>query len=244
MASQPVRKKGEGSVAGTQAIFHRPANSGVYALICNSNPDRIGRNDITLAVAIGEESCTKRARAAIHALMASLIQPRALRGTPRTRTSSAAKAQSLFPSPLPAPTVSPLNTQYCLEMEGIAAALNTISPGSVETHSFDKLSEGVKLLQQLGAGLTWHGGLRSARRRLGLTDPGPNSPLAAAWAGIPGSRPLARLRLSADVSFLVEDGVRHKAPSARVSSRPPLCRQDGVRRCRVPHRATARWRVG
>src|SRR5579884_1766540 len=35
------------TVAGTQAIFHRPASSGVYSLICNIDLYRIGLNDIS-----------------------------------------------------------------------------------------------------------------------------------------------------------------------------------------------------
>jgi CRISPR-associated protein Cst2 len=143
-------KKGEGSVAGTQAIFHRPASSGVYALICNIELDRIGRNDITLALPISEGSRTKRARAAVQALMATLIQPSgAQRNTQNPHIVACEGVVAISSTSLPAPTVSPLNPDYRGQMSGIASTLNRITAGSVQTHSFDNLSDGVAVLQTL-----------------------------------------------------------------------------------------------
>jgi CRISPR-associated protein Cst2 len=97
-------EKGEGSVGGTQAIFHRPANSRVYALICNMGLDRIGRNDIALNLAIGEDSRTKRARAAIQALLATLICPAgAQRNTQNPHIVSCAGVTSVSSTSLPRP---------------------------------------------------------------------------------------------------------------------------------------------
>ena len=46
---EPERRKvagqaprGEGTIAGSQTVFHRPASSGVYALVCNLELSRIG----------------------------------------------------------------------------------------------------------------------------------------------------------------------------------------------------------
>jgi len=143
-------KKGEGSVAGTQAIFHRPASSGVYALICNIELDRIGRNDITLGLAIAESSRTSRARAAVHALMATLMCPSgAQRNTQNPHIVGCEGVVSVSSTSLPAPTVSPLNPDYRGQMSGIADTLNRITAGGVQTHSFDSLSDGVKVLQSL-----------------------------------------------------------------------------------------------
>jgi CRISPR-associated protein Cst2 len=143
-------KKGEGSVAGTQAIFHRPASSGVYALICNIELDRIGRNDITLALPIGEDSRIKRARAAVQALMATLIQPSgAQRNTQNPHIVGCEGVVAVSSTSLPAPTVSPLNPDYRGQMSGIAGTLNRIKADSVKIHSFDSLSDGVAVLQTL-----------------------------------------------------------------------------------------------
>jgi CRISPR-associated protein Cst2 len=143
-------KKGEGSVAGTQAIFHRPASSGVYALICNIELDRVGRNDITLELPISEDSRTKRARAAVQALMATLIQPSgAQRNTQNPHIVACEGVVAVSSTSLPAPTVSPLNPDYRGQMSGIASTLNRIKADSVQTHSFDSLSDGVAVLQTL-----------------------------------------------------------------------------------------------
>ncbi|MGB9588738.1 MAG: DevR family CRISPR-associated autoregulator, partial [Armatimonadota bacterium] len=74
----PSRGSGTGteSVAGTQAIFHRPASSGVYALVSHLELYRIGRNDISRQSVVSKENRKARMRAAIQALGATLIAPR------------------------------------------------------------------------------------------------------------------------------------------------------------------------
>lgn len=67
--------RGQGTVAGSQAIFHRPANSGVYALICHLELSRVGVNDITREAVIPEADQTIRRRAVIQALLTTLIKP-------------------------------------------------------------------------------------------------------------------------------------------------------------------------
>jgi CRISPR-associated protein Cst2 len=112
--------------------------------------DRIGRNDITLDLAIGEDSRTKRARAAIQALLATLMCPSgAQRNTQNPHIVSCNGVVATSSTSLPAPTVSPLNRNYTDQMKGIAGTLNRITKGSVETYSFDDLSAGVKILQDL-----------------------------------------------------------------------------------------------
>src|SRR3984893_14858970 len=66
---------GGDSVAGRQAIFHRPASSGIYAFICNLDLYRIGLNDITRQYVVDPNSRQKRATALIHALAATLLKP-------------------------------------------------------------------------------------------------------------------------------------------------------------------------
>src|SRR5262249_50283760 len=48
--------RGEGTIAGSQTVFHRPANSGNYALIYHLELSRIGVNDITRERALTAES--------------------------------------------------------------------------------------------------------------------------------------------------------------------------------------------
>lgn len=65
-----------------QAIFHRPANSGVYALVATVEASRIGFNDITQQYVISEEERSARFNALVEALLYTLIEPAgAMRGT-------------------------------------------------------------------------------------------------------------------------------------------------------------------
>ncbi len=67
--------RGEGSIAGTQTVFHRPASSGVYALVCNLELSRIGLNDVTREAVVAEGPRRLRQQAAVQALLATLIRP-------------------------------------------------------------------------------------------------------------------------------------------------------------------------
>jgi CRISPR-associated protein Cst2 len=52
-------------------------------------------------------------------------------------------------SSLPAPTVSPLHSDYRNEMKRAADVLNGIKPNSIQVQEFDSLSAGVKILTDL-----------------------------------------------------------------------------------------------
>jgi CRISPR-associated protein Cst2 len=143
-------ERGEGSVAGRQAIFHRPANSGIYALICHLELGRIGVNDITRKLMITEKQQQVRTRATIEALMSTLIKPSgAQRNTQNPHIVGCEGIISTSESYLPAPTISPLNENYRGQVEGIRETLNRIRPDSVQTHAFENLAAGVKKLQEL-----------------------------------------------------------------------------------------------
>ncbi len=60
--------KGESSNEG-QNIFHRPANHGVYAFICNIDTYRIGFNDIDRKYAIDDEKRKARYKAILQSLL-------------------------------------------------------------------------------------------------------------------------------------------------------------------------------
>jgi CRISPR-associated protein Cst2 len=143
-------ERGEGSVAGKQAIFHRPANSGVYALICHLELGRIGVNDITRQLVISPAKQQVRIRSAITALMSTLIRPAgAQRNTQNPHIVGCEGIITVSKSYLPAPTFSPLSDDYRGQVEGIRDALNRIRPDSVQTYPFDNLAEGVKKLEEL-----------------------------------------------------------------------------------------------
>jgi len=146
--------KGEGTVAGRQAIFHRPANSGVYALVCHLELSRIGINDITRETAIAAEDRAKRQRAAIQALLSTLIKPSgAQRNTQNPHIVDCRGMISTSASHLPAPTVSPLCPEYCHQMERITETLNKLAPNSVTARAFDSLAAGVSILEEISNGV-------------------------------------------------------------------------------------------
>ncbi|MCC6263173.1 MAG: DevR family CRISPR-associated autoregulator [Bryobacterales bacterium] len=149
---QKDEKQGEGTVAGTQAIFHRPANSGFYALVCQLELSRIGMNEISRKVEISEESRKRRQSAAIQALLATLVKPAgAQRNTQNPHITDCSGVVSISRSYLPAPTVSPLNPQFESEIAAVAETLNTLTPDAISVDSFSRLSEGVAILGRLSA---------------------------------------------------------------------------------------------
>ena len=73
--ANPQAPRGAGTIAGSQTVFHRPASSGVYALICHLELSRIGRNDVTRQRAISPADQGLRRRAAVHALLSRFVRP-------------------------------------------------------------------------------------------------------------------------------------------------------------------------
>lgn len=120
--------RGEGTVAGSQAIFHRPASSGTYALICHLELSRVGVNDITRKTVVSGADQTTRQRAVIQALLATLIKPSgAQRNTQNPHIVHCQGVISTSTSYLPAPTVSPLADDYQKQIVDVAATLNKLS---------------------------------------------------------------------------------------------------------------------
>jgi CRISPR-associated protein Cst2 len=141
---------GGDTVADRQAIFHRPASSGVYALICNLDLYRIGLNDISRAYVVGRDDRVTRARALIQSLIATLLKPSgAQRNTQAPHVVACEGVVSYSGSSLPAPLVSPLNDGYQQEITGIATVLNRLAPETVAVESFDSLSKGTDILARL-----------------------------------------------------------------------------------------------
>jgi len=144
--------KGEGTVSGRQAIFHRTANSGVYALICHLELSRVGVNDITRQAAIEEGDRKVRRRATIQALMATLVKPAgAQRNTQNPHIVDCQGIVATSASHLPAPTVSPLADNYGEQMESITETLNRLAPKSVIAKRFESLADGVRVLQEIAS---------------------------------------------------------------------------------------------
>ena len=140
------------TTVGKQPIFHRPASSGVYALICNLDLFRIGLNDITRSYVVSRADRQKRARALIHALIATLVKPTgAQRNTQNPHIVACEGITAQSSNSLPAPTVSPLSDNYRDQMEALAGALNGIQNGAITTVRFGSLAEGAKALTEIAS---------------------------------------------------------------------------------------------
>lgn len=148
-----TREKSAGqsdTVTGRQAIFHRPANSGIYALICQLELGRIGVNDISREAVIGEEARQKRARAAIQALLATLIRPAgAQRNTQAPHILGCEGIVATSSTYLPAPMLSPLTESYADQVKKLAGTLNAIHSGAIATHTFLDLPTAADVLHKV-----------------------------------------------------------------------------------------------
>lgn len=119
-------KAPEGSNRG-QAIFHRPASSGNYALVTNLEAARIGYNDISQKYAIDETERTKRLRLLLQSLTYTLLQPTgAMRNTQMPHLVDLQGVITVSHGVLPAPTVSPINGDYTAQIENVIANLNNL----------------------------------------------------------------------------------------------------------------------
>jgi CRISPR-associated protein Cst2 len=142
------------TVAGRQALFHRPASSGVYALVCNLDLYRVGLNDITRAYSVGQADRQIRARALLQALGATLVKPSgAQRNTQAPHITACEGILAASRTSLPAPMFSPLRDDYPDQVAGCARALNRIAEDSVQTWRFSSLADAVDCLARLAAEL-------------------------------------------------------------------------------------------
>ena len=123
-----------------QAIFHRPASSGVYAAVCHLELARIGFNDITQEYVIGEDERLQRAQALLESVLYTFIQPKgAMRSAQAPHIVNVEGVVAMSQSSTPAPTVSPLKASYREEIDAITTALAPISGDSVSVARFDDM---------------------------------------------------------------------------------------------------------
>jgi CRISPR-associated protein Cst2 len=142
------------TVAGKQAIFHRPASSGIYALICNLDFYRIGLNDITRQYVVDQSGRQSRAKALVQALAATLLKPTgAQRSTQNPHIVSCEGVIATSSTSLPAPTVSPLHDNYRDQIKKVAEELNKIRINGVTVNPFATLADGVGDLVNIAADL-------------------------------------------------------------------------------------------
>lgn len=124
-----------------QAIFHRPANSGIYALVATIEAARIGFNDITQQYVMAAAQRQARLHALLEALLYTLVEPAgAMRNTQAPHIVDVQGVVTVSRDVIPAPTLSPLKTGYDAELQTLCATLNGIRPNALVAHPFTSLN--------------------------------------------------------------------------------------------------------
>jgi CRISPR-associated protein Cst2 len=133
-----------------QAIFHRPASSGIYAAVCHVELSRIGFNDISQQYAISEEQRALRAQALLQSVLYTFLQPNgAMRSAQAPHLVDFSGVLTLSSGPVPAPTVSPLKDDYREQIARVRDALQRIAGDTVSMATFDSLGEFTDLIGEL-----------------------------------------------------------------------------------------------
>ncbi len=137
-----------------QAIFHRPASSGVYAIVCHLELGRIGYNEISQTYAIDQQERQRRARALIQSVLHTFVE---INGAMRTTqlphlVGLEGAITSSSHGAIPAPLISPLiggsqdPRAYRSQLGQIAQAL--APAGEVQMGEFGNLAEFAVAMRQ------------------------------------------------------------------------------------------------
>jgi CRISPR-associated protein Cst2 len=142
----------DGSNTG-QAIFHRPASSGQYAIVAHLEAYRIGLNDITQQYEIDEAEREKRFRIAMQTLAFTFLEPNgAMRATQNPHLTDFRGVITTSTSSVPAPTVSALNPEFQEQIHGITSNLNRMTDNALTVQNFDSLSSFSKEITDITLG--------------------------------------------------------------------------------------------
>ncbi len=111
---------------------------------------RIGYNDISQKYVLNDADRLARYQALLESLIYTYLQPNgAMRNTQMPHVVNFEGVISYTTTVMPAPTVSPLNDDYCNEVEQIKVALSKLHPQGIEVKPFSSLAEYTTILQNL-----------------------------------------------------------------------------------------------
>jgi CRISPR-associated protein Cst2 len=148
LVSDAGGKKTDGANEG-QNIFHRPANHGVYAFVCNIDVYRIGFNDISRSYPEPEKR-QARYKALIQALLSSFVNPKgAMTSTQKPHITDFKGIVTISNKLTPAPTISALNEGYVDEIKKIAHNINRIEQDAISIREFNGLGDLSEILADL-----------------------------------------------------------------------------------------------
>ncbi len=135
-----------------QAIFHRPASSGIYAVVCHLDLARIGFNDITQEYAIDPAQRQRRMKALLESVLYTFLQPRgAMRSAQAPHLVNFEGVLTFSTGAVPAPTVSPLHADYDAHIGHLIDVLNGMAQNTVAGVSFGSLGEFAEVIGDLTA---------------------------------------------------------------------------------------------
>jgi len=150
IARDAAKEEGARKANLGQIPFHRPASSGVYALVSHYEIARIGYNDIIHRYGLDDNARLARHKALLESVLYTFLQPNgAMRSAQLPHLVDAAGVISYSTDVIPAPTVSPLNPGYPKEIDRIAVALNGIRKDAVTIRRFAGLGEFAEIMRDL-----------------------------------------------------------------------------------------------
>lgn len=133
-----------------QAIFHRPASSGIYAIVLNVEAARIGFNDLAQTYAIDEAQRAARLKVLLESVLHTFIEPAgAMRSTQNPHVVDIRGVVTVSRAVVPAPCISPLKAEFDSEIQQIADALNTLRPNAIEVKPFRSSGELAQVMARL-----------------------------------------------------------------------------------------------
>lgn len=133
-----------------QAIFHRPASSGVYAVVTHLELARIGLNDIIQAYAISDDDRRARHAALLESVLYTFLEPNgAMRSTQNPHIVAFDGVVTVSKQVVPAPAISPLRGDFVAEIERVQAALESLRPGALDLYRFASLGEFTEVMARL-----------------------------------------------------------------------------------------------
>jgi CRISPR-associated protein Cst2 len=131
-----------------QSIFHRPASSGIYAIVCHLELSRIGYNDIRQKYAILDEERQARTTLLLESLLHTFIELNgAMRSTQLPHLVALEGVLTASTGVIPAPLISPLiggsddHKTYREQIAQIVTALNGNHEAEVRAENFDSISD-------------------------------------------------------------------------------------------------------
>lgn len=125
-----------------QAIFHRPASSGIYAVVLNIEAARVGFNDLAQRYAIDPEARAARLKVLLESVLYTFLEPAgAMRSTQNPHVVDFTGVVTVSRDVVPAPCISPLKPNFEADVKQISAALNTLRPDAVEVIPFSSMGE-------------------------------------------------------------------------------------------------------